>query len=747
APVKSVLYIEGDPRKADFALLKIGRRTDGSFPKRIELASTDAAADADIVVIGYPARAPSHIIPDQAWMDRLYGSTYDIKRIAPGKMGKPSRGWSTHDATTLGGNSGSVVLDLKSGKAVGLHFAGLYMIENYCVPSSTLNAYIKDAPWSGSGRRTNESSDATAATTAVDQSPVPTAVVAPFSNGEVTLTIPLTIRVSLGQPGSVTTATVDPVVQTPPAKPTTPADTKTVEAAQELQREIRGNGVLAVRHGYLIDRNGLSDTPCIVVAADPSRLEDVRARAPKTYKGFPVDVREASLRDQAEAVSTEFEQEAAAKIQYDDDNRTGEAFSFDFVDEEMDAIIHVGPERSWTVLSEFLRGTKKKLVSSIYEFHATHIADALEQEMSEGADFKLVAAPQTRDPKSGNLADGDFKRGPRFEQWGNDFPDQFERVFVPVGSQGLVSKAYHIKVTVRDGKTFWLSSGNWKRASQPNIAEEDLNNPRETGKAGNREWHVVIENKTLASRYENHILADYERCLELGGTLESVEEQVMVDVPIGSLEAIELEAAPKKVFEPLVLKNRRIKVKPLLTPDQQGNVYCQAVLELIRSAKKQLLFQNQYITVGPHSTGLFGELVDALVERSQSIPDVRVILRSGGSDFWDDMAELKRRGMDVNKCVRRISATHTKGIVVDGKRVLIGSHNWSSLGVTLNRDASLIFHDPEIAQYYASVFEEDWARSSEIEAESAFAGGARLAVGDAPPPGFVRMPLSQYLEG
>ncbi len=111
------------------------------------------------------------------------------------------------------------------------------------------------------------------------------------------------------------------------------------------------------------------------------------------------------------------------------------------------------------------------------------------------------------------------------------------------------------------------------------------------------------------------------------------------------------------------------------------------------------------------------------------------------------MAELKRRGMDVNRCVRRISATHTKGIIVDGKKVLVGSHNWSALGVTLNRDASLIFDDAEIAGYFAHVFEEDWARSSEIQAESAFAGAPRLASGPTPPPGYARMPLSSYLEG
>ena len=570
-----------------------------------------------------------------------------------------------------------------------------------------------------------------------------------LTTGEVTITIPLEIKVSLGAPVVGPAVAVDDDSSAPAVVKPAGAErpTRVVEAARALAREVAGDGVLAVRHGYLLDARGLSDTPCLVVAAHPDRLEQVRARVPESFQGFPVDVRPASLKDQAGDAEAPAE-EAGFKIAYNDDDRSGQGFSFDWVEEEMDVLLHVGPEHSWSVLADFLAKTKDDLVSSIYEFHAAHIADALEAELEEGRTLKLVMAPQSRDPSSGNLAAGDFKRGPRFQAWGSDFGERFDRIFVPVGNGGLVAKSYHIKVTVRDGDTFWLSSGNWKRASQPNIPVADLDDPKVTGRAGNREWHVVVKNPTLAQRYSNHILADYEQCLSLGGTQEAVVDPIFVDVPLSTLEAMDLEAAPTKVFPPLPLK-RSVRVKPVLTPDQQGKVYSTAVLELIRSAKKQLLFQNQYIDVGDTSSGLFGELVDALVERSQEIADVRIILRSGGDGFWDNMAELKRRGMDVNKCVRRISATHTKGIVVDSRKVLVGSQNWSSLGVTLNRDASLLFDDAEIAQYFAAVFEHDWDRASEtMQSEAVFAGAPRLADPSQPsPPGYMRMALEEYLEG
>ena len=40
----------------------------------------------------------------------------------------------THDASTLGGNSGSAIIDVDSGEVVALHFAGEYLKANYAVP-------------------------------------------------------------------------------------------------------------------------------------------------------------------------------------------------------------------------------------------------------------------------------------------------------------------------------------------------------------------------------------------------------------------------------------------------------------------------------------------------------------------------------------------------------------------------------------------------------------------------------------
>jgi phosphatidylserine/phosphatidylglycerophosphate/cardiolipin synthase-like enzyme len=379
----------------------------------------------------------------------------------------------------------------------------------------------------------------------------------------------------------------------------------------------------------------------------------------------------------------------------------------------------------------------------MYQFHAKHIAEAIEEQLEEQASLKLIVANQTHNPSNNKIAKGNFDRAKTFKKWDQEF--EIERVYVPLGSSGLVANSYHIKVTVRNGKDVWLSSGNWTRSSQPLIAESDLDNPKTTGAAGNREWHVVLQNKTLADRFSNHLKADYERSLELGGTPEAPEQLRLVDVPLTALEAMELEAAPSQVVEPLPIK-RTLRIKPLLTSDKKGAVYSKAVLDLIRSAKKQLLFQNQYIKMSGAKSGFLKELVDALAYRAQNVKDCRIILRSGDSEMRFNLTELKKRGIDVNKQVKILANTHTKGIVVDGKRVLLGSHNWSSSGVTLNRDASLIVDDADVAKYFQDVFEIDWDRSRPPKLEEVVEERVRPAEGDEPPVGFVCMTLAEFLE-
>ena len=68
-------------------------------------------------------------------MQRLFANVYNVKRLQPGNFLRYLTGNNlfTHDCSTLGGNSGSPVLDLDSHRIIGLHFGGSFQKFNNAV--------------------------------------------------------------------------------------------------------------------------------------------------------------------------------------------------------------------------------------------------------------------------------------------------------------------------------------------------------------------------------------------------------------------------------------------------------------------------------------------------------------------------------------------------------------------------------------------------------------------------------------
>ena len=280
-------------------------------------------------------------------------------------------------------------------------------------------------------------------------------------------------------------------------------------------------------------------------------------------------------------------------------------------------------------------------------------------------------------------------------------------------------------MTVRDDDTFWLSCGNWKAgSSQPVITQAQREDATTEDLPGNREWHVVIKNKSWLTRFRSHILQDLKRSDDLGGKElpKRLLDEILVDIPIDHRSSWRAPAAGG-VIEPRTIAfsaNRKIKVRPLLTPTREGAVYSEAVLELIESAQHSLLFQIPYIGMPSkpnEDRGFIDQLIKALTSKLKSLDDGRVLLRAGGSRILRAVTcglVFKSKGVDIDNRLRVIDNHHTKGMIVDGQRVLLGSHNWSKPGVSLNRDASLIFDDQEVAEYYADAFQVDWDRANKI---------------------------------
>jgi endonuclease G len=130
-PIVDILHIEDDSGP-DFALLRVDETNAQALAPPIPLATTSARPKQQIAVMGYPAR--DRRVPDDQLMQSIFGDVYDKKRLAPGQITDVRADVLLHDCSTLGGNSGSVLLDLATGQAVGLHFAGRFLETNYAVP-------------------------------------------------------------------------------------------------------------------------------------------------------------------------------------------------------------------------------------------------------------------------------------------------------------------------------------------------------------------------------------------------------------------------------------------------------------------------------------------------------------------------------------------------------------------------------------------------------------------------------------
>lgn len=142
--IERVLYIADDgPGSPDIAILKLDRE-DRLAPIPLDSGFDYSDAGRFVAAIGYPAydyRNPAYALT------QVFGSVYDVKRLSPGTVSKAGDLQRfIHDCSTLGGSSGSVVIDVESGHAVGLHFGGTFQAGNHAVkPAALLEAIAKTA--------------------------------------------------------------------------------------------------------------------------------------------------------------------------------------------------------------------------------------------------------------------------------------------------------------------------------------------------------------------------------------------------------------------------------------------------------------------------------------------------------------------------------------------------------------------------------------------------------------------------
>jgi hypothetical protein len=178
--IKSMIACGPDPIESqvrfprlDMALLEVetSNATGQRLPKPMPMvdARPDLSQKGDMFSIGFPARPSTSSMIDPATgnfsievakrVAQIFNVKYGKKYLSPGTVDKPVDvtgdllHWVfTHDATTLGGNSGSAIIRIMDPFGVcGLHFGGATLTANYAHSVSAVKASGAIPRLAGSG--------------------------------------------------------------------------------------------------------------------------------------------------------------------------------------------------------------------------------------------------------------------------------------------------------------------------------------------------------------------------------------------------------------------------------------------------------------------------------------------------------------------------------------------------------------------------------------------------------------------
>jgi hypothetical protein len=530
---------------------------------------------------------------------------------------------------------------------------------------------------------------------------------------------------------------------------------KVAAAIRAHEGELRAiPDVIDVRPGYPFRNGKVRREPAVVVKVlrkKPESNVPPDQRIPRSLDGVPVDVAPATPVEQLRA-----EGQADAELLSDQTTPSDEStddlalpdwdrglapeaeadvegglldaerlfeyeppskLALEAVTDAMRVTCHVSPDAGWPTLRGFLEGVRKSLTIAMYNFTAPHIRDSLVGAM-EDAPGKLRLNLDGNASKYKDLTEDDVRDsleaalGERFEfTWAGVYRKRKT-------TGGYFPSAYHIKVASRDRKAFWLSSGNWEPSNQDDVDPLGLSAGESTSllRKRNREWHVIVEHGGLARLYDDFIRYDIEKArpLQAGRDEGSQDDDETLSLPPLAVEDENtLLAPPAKRFYPpkafTFTKQKPLKVQPLLTPDNYGR----HVLALIESAEQRIYFQNQSFAIAKTNPALYTRLWETLLEKSRAL-EVRIIVRDYRGDAREKIETLVDKGFDPDILKSQVQC-HTKGLIVDSKVVMVGSHNWTGQGTVLNRDASLIFWDEGIAKYFEEIFEHDWEHLAKYE--------------------------------
>lgn len=242
----------------------------------------------------------------------------------------------------------------------------------------------------------------------------------------------------------------------------------------------------------------------------------------------------------------------------------------------------------------------------------------------------------------------------------------------------------HQKFVIIDNKTTIIHSGNWAKTSFP-----------EVGDKANREWSIAMTDTEVTQFYRDVFDYDWSNGIDYDAGTHGTGSPLTFT---GSSSTYARPFAEAGQF------SGDMNVTPILSPDTglQGILYC------INAAQATLDIQIPYIT-NWNDTGSVETILEAIIAAKDRGVTIRVISEEE-YDFEEVATLFHQHDIPIVwQDTRWSTANHNKGIIVDGRIVLISSINYSDNSIENNREAGVIIENEDIAQWYQEVFDFDWS--------------------------------------
>lgn len=338
------------------------------------------------------------------------------------------------------------------------------------------------------------------------------------------------------------------------------------------------------------------------------------------------------------------------------------------------------PENSFYAARSFISGADSKIYVATYTFTSPYIAREL---ASSGRNVTLIV-----------------EKGPV----GGISQDEHEIL--------CWLQSNNVSVYLTDSGRFmhakYMISGSSVLVSTENLGDSGY----PMSGRGNRGWGVVIDDPDTSTIFQQVFAGDIEASNKYECRLEKYD-----------IYESNVKAEPE--LRPALYYNQ--SVYAFFSPDSLDEL-----LSLINSARESIDVEQLYIY------RYWGEdrspLIQMLVSKAAEGVRIRVIL-DGSYYNVDDGKESNLKTAEYLNSIENIEArlspemyetTHSKAMIIDGRKVLVSSINWNRNSVMNNREAAVVIEGNAV-EYYQAVFEADWKGKL---AKSEFTG--MVAVSDPP---------------